>query len=358
MNDTYPAVAHIPKADIHVHIEGTIAPEIAHMIADRNNVTLNSNLFKADGTYNWNGFPEFIKAYDEVSMALKNKRDYLDITYHFLKKWASQNCIYAELIVSPNHADLIGLDRDEMMEGIYAGIEKAKGRFGIEARINITCLRHDTPAVAEEVAHYAAGLNHPWVTGFNIAGGEQEGDIAAYKKAFDIAHASGLSITAHLAEAASGQQVAEGLKHLPYLKRIGHGVNAFCEPEILAEVKKRGILLEVCPSSNIEVGVFPSMGAHPFGDLYRQGLKMSINTDDPPFFFTDIEKEYAIAMDAFGLNEADLYQMTRNAVDSGFCDEPTKQILMAKIYFAEKKTNSLGPKPYHALVKPPRPPKL
>lgn len=352
MTENTSVVSHIPKADIHVHIEGTIAPEIAKMIAERNGVTLNPNLFKADGTYNWDGFPEFIKAYDEVSMALKNERDYRDVTYHFLKKWASQNCIYAELIVSPNHADLIGLDRDEMMAGIYAGMDKAKDRFGIEARINITCLRHDTPEVAEEVARYATTLDRSRVTGFNIAGGEQEGDIGLYKKAFDIAHAAGFEITAHLAEAASAKQVEEALKHIPYIKRIGHGVHLISDPKLMAEVKKRDILLEVCPSSNVEIGIFPSMDEHPLGYLYRLGPKISINTDDPPFFFTDIDKEYAVTMDEFGLNEADLFQLTRNAIEYAFCDRETKQALLRKVDQAEKKTPELGAKP-----KGPRPPK-
>ncbi len=336
------SVSHIPKADIHVHIEGTIAPEIARMIATRNGVTLSENLFKEDGSYQWNGFVEFIKAYDEVSMALKNERDYLDITYHFLKKWASQGCIYAELIVSPNHADLIGLDRDEMMRGIYAGIDKAKSRFDIDARINITCLRHESPEKAEEVAVYAAGLNHPYVTGFNIAGGEKEGDIKAYKNAFDIAHAAGLSCTAHLAEAASAAQVKDALEAMPYIKRIGHGVNLIFDPIVMNDVKKRGILLEVCPSSNVEIGIFPKMDEHPFGHLFRLGPKICINTDDPPFFFTDIDREYGIVKDAFGLNDHELLEMTRNAITHAFCDQATKDNLLAKVVLPQKKMPEAG----------------
>lgn len=336
-------VAHIPKADIHVHIEGTIAPEIARMIADRNGVKLSDHLFKGDGSYNWTGFPAFLQAYDEVSKALKTERDYLDITYHFLKKWASQGCIYAELIVSPNHADLIGLEREAMMRGIYAGIDKAKSRFDIDARINITCLRHESPEKAVEVAQYAATLNHPYVTGFNIAGGEKEGDIRAYKQAFDIAHAAGLSCTAHLAEAASAAQVKDALDAIPYIKRIGHGVNLIFDPVTMNDVKKRGILLEVCPSSNVEIGIFPAMDKHPFGHLYRIGPKVCINTDDPPFFFTDIDREYTVVKENFGLSDPELLQMTRNAIEYAFCDEATREKLLAKLVLPEKKIPDPAP---------------
>lgn len=330
-------VAHIPKIDLHVHIEGTIAPEIAKMIANRNGVKLSDDLFNAEGNYNWKGFPDFISKYDEVSKALKNKRDYTDVTYHFLKKWASQGGIYAEIIVSPNHADLIGLDRDEMMQGIYDGIEKAKARFGIEARINITCLRHENPETAIEVAKYAAQLNNKYVTGFNIAGAEKEGDIAAYKQAFDIAHNAGLSCTPHLAEAASAHQIEEALNVMPYIKRIGHGVNVIKVPELMAELKKRDILLEVCPSSNVEIGIFPEMEKHPIGMLYRMGVLVSINTDDPPFFFTDIDKEYQTVKDVFGLSDLDLCAITRSAAEHAFCEQSLKDALIAKIDDAQKK---------------------
>jgi adenosine deaminase len=330
-------VAHLPKIDLHVHIEGTIAPEIAKMIADRNGVKLSEDLFDAQGNYNWKGFPDFISKYDEVSKALKNKRDYMDVTYHFLKKWASQGGIYAELIVSPNHADLIGLDRDEMMQGIYDGIEKAKSRFDIDARINITCLRHESPEAAVEVAQYAAKLNSKYVTGFNIAGAEKEGDIAAYKQAFDIAHKAGLACTPHLAEAASANQIKEALDVIPYIKRIGHGVNVINDPKLMAELKKRDILLEVCPSSNVEIGIFPKMEEHPIGLLYRLGVGVCINTDDPPFFFTDIDKEYQVVKDVFGFEDFDLCQMTRNAAQHAFCEPELKEKLLARVDEAQKK---------------------
>jgi adenosine deaminase len=327
----------IPKADIHVHIEGTIAPEIARMIADRNGVKLKESLFDSQGNYNWNGFHEFIRSYDDVAFALKNERDYMDVTYHFLKKWASLGCIYSEIIVSPNHADLIGLDRDDMMAGIYAGIDKAKGRFDIDARLNITCLRHESPEMAEEVARYAAGINHPYVTGFNIAGGEREGDIAAYKNAFDIAHNADLRMTAHLAEAASAQQVKTALDLFPYIERIGHGVNMIYDPKILGEARRRGVTLEVCPSSNVEIGVFKSYEEHPFRHLMTLGPKVTINTDDPPFFNTDIQKEYELAATYFGLDDLALIGLTRNAIQAAFCDDDTKEVLLNKVREAEKK---------------------
>lgn len=330
-------VKHIPKVDLHVHIEGTIAPEIARMIAGRNGIELSDDLFNAEGQYNWTGFPDFISKYDEVSKALKNERDYMDITYHFLKKWASQGGIYAELIVSPNHADLIGLDRDEMIRGIAAGIDKAKERFGIDARMNITCLRHENPEMAVEVAQYAAQLNHPYVTGFNIAGAEQEGDIVAYKQAFDIAHKAGLSCNPHLAEAASAQQMKDALEAMPYIKRIGHGVHAINDVEVINELKKRDVMLEVCPSSNVEIGIFKSIAEHPFGHLYRLGVPVSINTDDPPFFFTDIDLEYQLVKDEFGLNDFELNEITRKAVEHAFCDDATKTKLLKIVDEAQKK---------------------
>jgi adenosine deaminase len=169
-----------------------------------------------------------------------------------------------------------------------------------------------------------------------MAGDEAFGATADYKRAFEVAGACGLGLTAHAGEILGPQSVREAIGLLK-IDRIGHGVRAIEDDDLVAEIRDRGLTLEVCPTSNVAIGPYPSAAAHPLPRMIAAGLKVTLNSDDPAFFGTDAADEYARSAAAHRLTRADLIAITANAVDAAFCDRPTRTALHAKIAAARRR---------------------
>ena len=181
-----------------------------------------------------------------------------------------------------------------------------------------------------EVAKLTAKHQHPLVTGFGMGGDEAGFPPQVFDQAFRIAHEeAGLACNVHAGEAAGPDSVWAALA-LP-VGRIGHGVRSIEDPRLVEELASRGTVLEVCPTSNIATRVYPDYAAHPLRRLMAAGVKVTLNSDDPPYFATTIGHEYAVAERHFGLDEAALRQMTRTALDAAFLDEPTRARLLARL---------------------------
>lgn len=327
------------KIEQHVHLEGTIAPEMALVLANRNGVALPDGFIRGDGTYNWRGFDGFIQAYDVVAGCVKTAQDYEDITYDYLVRSAAEGVIFTEIGYSPYHCKAgAGLSHGEAIEVLARGLERAKVETGIEARLLCTAVRFlgalDAPKIAEELATYLRDNPSPWVTGFGLAGWEREDDVLAFEQAFAIAHEAGLGLTAHAGENCGPVSVWNTLKAIPHLQRIGHGVRSLEDPVLIEELVRRGIVLEVCPSSNIVLEIFdsaPPIEEHPLPNLLSVGVKCTINSDDPPFFYTSIGREYDISRDVLGLSEVQIKQAVCLAVESAFVQEDLRDVLMDKV---------------------------
>ncbi|MCB9989340.1 MAG: adenosine deaminase [Rhodospirillales bacterium] len=309
----------VSKAELHVHIEGTLTAAKALEVARRNGIDLPARLFTADETdYAWQGFEDFIHTYDAVAACLRTADDYRDITADYLIRSAAEGCVYAELHIAPT---LISqMSHEDYLAGLSAGIDEARVKTGIDARMVATIVRHqDTPEAAEALARYYAQNPHPYVTGFGIAGIEKEDDIFSFAKAFQIAHEeSGLGLTAHAGEYCGAVCVKNTLEAVPHLTRIGHGIRSIEDEGVLEMLKERGIVLEVCPTSNVSTGVVKTMADHPLSRLMAAGVKVTLASDDPPFFHTSIGGEYGIVQKQFGLNDASLQDITDTALAAAF----------------------------------------
>ena len=163
----------LPKVELHSHLEGTIKPHLVHQIAERNSVTLKESLFNNEGGYAWSDFVSFLEAYDEASSCLKNKKDYRDIMYEYLKDCSYENVIYAETFISPDHASECGISYDDMISGCVEGIDDAENDFGIIGRIIVTCVRHLGPKQGINVAQQMVDNPHPYIVGFGMGGDYQ-----------------------------------------------------------------------------------------------------------------------------------------------------------------------------------------
>lgn len=324
----FPLTRHLLKAEIHCHIEGAAPPALAARQAEKYGVDTSDIL--REGAYVWSDFSEFLVCYDRVASLFRTDEDYALLTESYLTELAGENTIYSEIIVSPDHGDRIGLGADAYIAGISEGIRRAREKTGIEARIIVTGERHFGPESVIAAAKYAARGKNPLVTGFNMAGEERMGRVSDYAPAFDIAREAGLGLTIHAGEVCGPFSVADALD-LVRPARIGHGVRAVEDPELVARLRDLGTVLEVCPGSNIALGVYPDFGSHPLRRLKQAGVRVCLNSDDPPFFHTSLAREYQIALETMGLSEQEIDGMTRTALEAAFVDEETRGRLLARL---------------------------
>ncbi len=320
--------SHLLKAEIHCHIEGAAPPELARLQAEKYGIDTTD--FLRDDSYVWSDFSEFLVSYDLVASLFKTDADYALLTETYLGELAAANTIYSEIIVSPDHGDRIGLGADAYIAGISEGIRQAKEKTGIEARIIVTGERHFGPQSVVAAAQYAARCRNPLVTGFNMAGDERMGRVCDYAPAFDIARDAGLGLTIHAGEVCGPFSITEAL-NIVKPARIGHGVRAIEDPHLVSRLARQGTVLEVCPGSNIALGVYPDFQSHPLGKLADAGVKVCLNSDDPPFFHTSLAREYEIAAREMGFSHTQINAMTRSALEAAFVDEETRQRLLNRL---------------------------
>ena len=319
----------VPKAELHVHLEGTAPPELTRRIATRNRLEIPPGTIGVDGRYLWDDFLHFLRVYDQAASVIRTAQDYRDITFEYLSSCAEEGAIYVELTASPDHAALAGLSYPDQIAGIAQGIDDARDAAGIEARVLITAVRNFGTERAEAVAGLPGKHPHAYVTGFGLAGDEAGFPPEPFARAYAIAADAGLGLAVHAGEWAGPESVRGGMT-LP-VTRIGHGVRAIEEPELVAEIAARGLVLEVCPTSNVALGLYPDYASHPFAALRAAGVKVTLGSDDPPYWAASIGGEYAVAHRKFGLSDAELRQITRTAIDAAFVDTTLRQQLLTKV---------------------------
>lgn len=319
----------LPKAELHVHLEGTAPPALIRRLARRNGMAVPDGVLAGEDRFAWTGFLGFLATYDRAASVVRTAQDYRDVTFEYLAACAAEGVLYVELIASPDHAAAVGLSDAEHFGGIARGIDDARAAHGIEARILVAAIRDLGVARAEAIARRLAESRHPYVAGFNLVGDEAGWPPGPFAAAYAIAAGAGLGCSVHAGEHAGPESVRAALE-LP-VSRISHGVRAVEDPALVAELAARGVVLEVCPTSNVALGVSPSYADHPLGALHAAGVRVTLGSDDPPYFGCTIGGEYAVARERLGLDEGKLQDMTLTAVEGAFADDGLKRALLAKI---------------------------
>jgi adenosine deaminase len=310
--------------DLHVHLRGTINPAAARLIAERNRLTLPSDIFDEDHTkYAWSSFTEFLQTYDKVGSVICNTADLEWIAETYLLESAREGVLYVEFMLSPFHLMAAGIPYKDQLAAVSAASDRAREASGIECRLIPTCVRHHGPEIAFEVAELVANHRHPIVVGFGMTGDERQYNASDFVHAFRLAKDAGLKLTAHAGEFRGAESVEESVKKL-HLNRVGHGVRSVENPRVIEMLQSSGVGLEICISSNVALGLYPSAEEHPFEQLRKAGCLVTLATDDPAYFATSPKNEYLIAATAFGLSAVDCKQITLSAIDAAFCDNETK----------------------------------
>ena len=316
------------KIELHLHLEGAAPPDFIRAVAKEKRTDL-SGVFDERGAYAYDDFPGFLRCYEAATAVLTTPRDYARLLAEVLERCAEEGVIYTELFVSPEFCG--GGDLPAWRDYLAAMTEVAdKGRaMGIDSRGIITAIRHMGPdharlsaICAAETAFDAGG---GWITGFGMGGAEQVHKATDFAWTFDCAREAGLGLTCHAGEWGGPESVRQALDL--GCTRIGHGVQAIEDPQLVRDLAEREITLEVCPGSNIALGVYPSWDRHPIVRLADAGVRVTVSTDDPPFFHTTMRDEYDRLASVFGWGDTEFRQINLWAAEAAFCDTATQDRL-------------------------------
>ncbi len=319
-----------PKVELHLHLEGAAPPSLIRDMARARRIDI-GRIFDADGNYAWTDFAQFLRVYEAANSVLKTPDDYARLTRAVLQASAEQGVIYTEVFLSPDFCggrDVIAW-RD-YLAAITEAAAAAERDFAITARGIITCIRHFGHDAARQTARCAADTAGDFVTGFGMAGDETVLTPADFTWSFDCAREAGLRLTSHAAEWQGPDEVRATLDALR-VERIGHGVRGHTDLALLDRLAETRVMLEVCPMSNVTLGIFPDMASHPIQKLRDRGVRVSINTDDPPYWHTTMTREFSALEQAFGWDASDFAAITRDSLDAAFCDAATRDRLKKRL---------------------------
>jgi len=322
--------AELPKVELHLHLEGAAPPALIRDLARQKHVDL-SGIFDARGGYAFRDFWQFLGVYEAATSVLTTPEDYARLTRAVLEQSAENGVIYSEVFLSPDFCG--GRDVSAWRDYVAAIAEAAAAArrdCGITLRGVVTAIRHFGPDKARETALCAAETMGDFITGFGLAGDESKGKPGDFAWSFDLAREAGLGLTAHAGEWAGPDSVRAAIRDLR-VSRIGHGVRAIEDLALVDEIAEAGIVLEVCPGSNVALGLYPSFRAHPIADLDRRGVKVTVSTDDPPFFHTTMRREYEALAEAFDWDEGQFLRLARTAAEAAFCDAATRAEILKKL---------------------------
>ena len=317
------SVADLPKIELHLHHEGAAPPAFIRQLAHEKRVDL-SGIFKPDGSYDFRDFAHFLSVYEAACEVLKTPEDFRRLTLAILEESAENGVVYSETFLSPDFCGGGDLHAwRDYLNAIQDAADEAERKFDITLRGVVTCVRHFGPEQARRSAHCAAETAGNWITGFGMGGNEAIGTQGDFKWSFDCAREAGLRLTTHAGEFGGPDSVRDAVRDLG-VERIGHGVRAIEDFDLVRELVDREITLEVCPGSNVVLGLFPDFAAHPIAKLRDAGVKVTISTDDPPFFHTTMRREYEMLNAAFGWEAGDFSALNEMALNAAFCDDDTR----------------------------------
>jgi aminodeoxyfutalosine deaminase len=313
-----------PKLELHVHLEGTMRPETLLQIARRNDYALPADSVEGIARlYDYRDFAHFIEVWILTTNALRTRDDFHQVVVDYAGEAAEHGAVYLEAIFSPAERARRGVDWDEMFTGYCDGAQEARELHGVEVRLTPDIFRGATDEEADQVLRYSLANQDRGIVGVGLGGLEADYPPENYAPVFDRIRAEGLGSVPHAGEVAGPASIRGALEALG-ADRIRHGIRAVDDPDLLAELAERRIVLDVCPVSNVRTGAVPSLAEHPLPQLLEAGVLCSISTDDPAMFDTDLTREYEAAA-SIGADPRCAYEA---GVAGALCDDETHQRLL------------------------------
>lgn len=305
----------LPKAELHLHIEGTLEPELMFALAKRNGVALPfASVEDLRRAYEFTDLQSFLDIYYRGADVLRTGEDFFDMTLAYFRKASSQNVRHAEIFFDPQTHTHRGIPFATVIEGIRDAQQYAERELRLTSKLILCFLRH----LSEDDAMKTLGEAMPHLDAIGAVGldsSERGHPPSKFARVFARAREAGLLTVAHAGEEGPPEYIREALDLL-HVKRIDHGVRCLEDPDLVERLVAERIPLTVCPLSNVKLRVFPSMGDHTLRELLHRGVKITINSDDPAYFGGYINENYIAAAEALGLTREDLEQIARNSFEA------------------------------------------
>ncbi len=342
MTDLESFVRSLPKTDLHMHIEGSIEPQLMLDLAARNGIELRWNTAEAiRGAYQFKNLQSFLGLYFEGCKVLVVERDFRDVTRAYLRRAHEDGVIRAELFIGPQSFIERGVPIEALMSGVLGAMDEARREHGISVGLMVSVHRHRTETDAMDVLDQVM----PWkdrIIGIGMGGAEMGNPPAKFVRFFKAARDRGLRTTVHAGEEGPAAYVREALELL-HVDRIDHGNACLDDPDLVRELAMRRIPLTVCPLSNLRLKVVTDMARHPLKTMMAQGLHVTVNSDDPPYFGGYVTENLLACRDALGLSLEEIVLLVRNGLEAAFVTREERQILLRQLdtYLARHATASM-----------------
>ena len=335
-------IAGIPKAELHLHIEGTLEPELMIVIGKRNGVSLPyPDAAAAEQAYNFSDLQSFLDIYYRATAALITEEDFYDLTIAYLKKAASQNVRHAEIFFDPQSHTSRGITFETLIRGIERALMEANRSLNMSTKLIMCILRHLSEKEGFEIFEKALVWKH-WIAGIGLDSSERGNPAEKFRNLFERAHHEGFLAVAHAGEEGSAASVRQTLDAL-HVTRIDHGVHCMDDAVLVAELAEQQIPLTVCPLSNVRLNVFESMRQHNLKAMLQKGLLVTVNSDDPAYFGGYVNENYIEAAKALQLDRNDIIQLAKNSFTASSLSKIHKQLYLTEIdrYAATHESSSL-----------------
>jgi adenosine deaminase/aminodeoxyfutalosine deaminase len=323
-------VRSLPKAELHLHLEGSIEPSTLLELRQRHGMD-GASFADVEQLYDFKDFAGFLVAFKDVTGHLRTPEDYELITYRLMERLKAQNVLHAEVIVSAG----VCLWRKQDFAAIFEGLERGRARgekdFGLSLMWIFDAIRQFGADKAQRVLDLAIQFRERNVVAFGIGGDELAGPAEWFSAVYGRAAEHGLHLTAHAGESAGPESVwgALNLK----VERIGHGLTAGQDQELIEELAERQVPIEICVTSNVRTGCCTELAQHPVRRYFDQGLMLTLNSDDPAMFRTSLAEEYGLVQETFGFTDEHLRELARNSFEASFLP-PEKKIEFLNLFDA------------------------
>jgi aminodeoxyfutalosine deaminase len=339
----------MPKVELHVHLEGAMRPAVLLELARRNGVDLPAQ--DEAGLKKWfrfRDFDHFVQVYLTCSRALRTPEDFQLLASDFLAEQACQNILYSEVHFTISTHLTNGVNGDEVLGALEEAVREAEKSNGVTLRLIPDIVRNVGPEKADQTLEWALAGRGRGVVALGLSGSETRFPNEPFRRHFETAAREGLHRVAHAGETAGPESIRSVLD-VCGAERIGHGIRAVDDPALMAELSEKGVPLEVCPSSNVCLGVVPDLASHPFDRLYRSGCRVSVSSDDPAFFGTNLTREYLRLHQAFGYSAAELAGLSLSALRQSFLPDGERAVIERRF---REQFDALGRDLLGAVVEP------
>ncbi len=323
-------IREIPKAELHLHIEGSFQPELMFEIAQRNQIDIKyKSVEELRKAYQFNCLQDFLDIYYTGACVLTTEQDFRDLTMTYFDECEKENILFTEIMFDPQTHTKRGIPFPTIINGIQKAREEAKEKYGIQSLLIMSYLRHLSEADAFETLEQSLPYKH-LIHSVGLDSSEKGNPPSKFRRVFEASAKQGYTVVAHAGEEGDADYVWEAINELE-IARIDHGNNSLQDEKLIAEIIKRDLALTVCPLSNLELQVVKDLTSHPIRTMLQKGLKATVNSDDPAYFGGYLTENFLQIQKALNLSKDEIVTLVKNGFQYSFAEDSLKRAFLKRV---------------------------